>query len=314
MSPQKTPSNVTPAQHQPKGPTSQSSLEESTYRSVRIEARQTQGIPGEFLAAYSPQADKIYVTGIFNFTPEHGSTVATIARVNPQTLQIEATAKMQVLEENHTKLAGQYQFRGAFGIDVDDEHGTLWVTDASSYTVAVYRQEDLGHGTFEPVWTSHDPAKGLFEQDITHPREVFVDSKTGQAFVTGMGGLWVISTTTFEVQKIDPWPGRLSHPLTLAYDDQSGHVYASDYYLDCVYEVDPATLKVVRTLPVPAGDAEHFPRVKAHGVGVSNPLNEIYVSTQGHSGKNAGVHVLDKSSGKLKRFIRFGVTPTDLFG
>ena len=281
MSPQKTPSNVTSAQHQPKGPTSQSSLEESTYRSVRIEARQTQGIPGEFLAAYSPQADKIYVTGIFNFTPEHGSTVATIARVNPQTLQIEATAKMQVLEENHTKLAGQYQFRGAFGIDVDDEHGTLWVTDASSYTVAVYRQEDLGHGTFEPVWTSHDPAKGLFEQDITHPREVFVDSKTGQAFVTGMGGLWVISTTTFEVQKIDPWPGRLSHPLTLAYDDQSGHVYASDYYLDCVYEVDPATLKVVRTLPVPAGDAEHFPRVKAHGVGVSNPLNEIYVSTQG---------------------------------
>ena len=144
MSPQKTPSNVTSAQHQPKGPTSQSSLEESTYRSVRIEARQTQGIPGEFLAAYSPQADKIYVTGIFNFTPEHGSTVATIARVNPQTLQIEATAKMQVLEENHTKLAGQYQFRGAFGIDVDDEHGTLWVTDASSYTVAVYRQEDLG--------------------------------------------------------------------------------------------------------------------------------------------------------------------------
>ena len=289
-----------------------STAEDCTYRSIEIEAKQTQGLPGEYLSAYSAKTDKLYVTGIFNITPEHGSTVATIARVNPHTLEIEATAKMPVAAEVHPSLAGQYQFRGAFGIDVDDEHGTLWVTDTGSYCVSVYRQDALENGTLEPLWTSYDPAQGLFEQDITHPREVYVDAKTGKAFVTGMGGLWVIDTATYEVQKIDPTPGRLTHPLTFGYDRLSGHLYATDYYLDTVYEIDPVANAVVRTLHVPAGDVPHFTRVKVHAVGVNSSLGEIYVSTQGFEGKNAGIQVLDQGTGEFKRFIRYGVNPTDM--
>lgn len=289
-----------------------STAEDCTYRSIEIEAKQTQGLPGEYLSAYSAKTDKLYVTGIFNITPEHGSTVATIARVNPHTLEIEATAKMPVAAEVHPSLAGQYQFRGAFGIDVDDEHGTLWVTDTGSYCVSVYRQDALENGTLEPLWTSYDPAQGLFEQDITHPREVYVDTKTGKAFVTGMGGLWVIDTATYEVQKIDPTPGRLTHPLTFGYDRLSGHLYATDYYLDTVYEIDPVANAVVRTLHVPAGDVPHFTRVKVHAVGVNSSLGEIYVSTQGFEGKNAGIQVLDQGTGEFKRFIRYGVNPTDM--
>ena len=289
-----------------------STVEDCTYRSIEVEAEQTQGLPGEYLSAYSAKNDKLYVTGIFNITPEHGSTVATIARVNPHTLEIEATAKMPVAAEVHPNLAGQYQFRGAFGIDVDDEHGTLWVTDAGSYCVSVYRQDALEHGTLKPLWTSYDPAKGLFEQDITHPREVYVDTKTGKAFVTGMGGVWVIDTATYEVQKIDPIPGRLTHPLTFGYDQLSGYLYATDYYLDTVYEIDPAKNSVVRTLHVPSGDAPHFTRVKVHAVGVNSSLGEIYVSTQGFEGKNAGIQVLDQGTGEFKQFIRYGVNPTDM--
>ena len=289
-----------------------STAEDCTYRSIEIEAKQTQGLPGEYLSAYSAKTDKLYVTGIFNITPEHGSTVATIARVNPHTLEIEATAKMPVAAEVHPNLAGQYQFRGAFGIDVDDEHGTLWVTDAGSYCVSVYRQDALEHGTLKPLWTSYDPAKGLFEQDITHPREVYVDTKTGKAFVTGMGGVWVIDTATYEVQKIDPTPGRLTHPLTFGYDRLTGHLYATDYYLDTVCEIDPVANAVVRTLHVPAGDAPHFTRVKVHAVGANSSLGEIYVSTQGFEGKNAGIQVLDQGTGGFKRFIRYGVNPTDM--
>ncbi|WP_311639835.1 YncE family protein [Rothia aeria] len=283
-----------------------------SYRSVRVHAQQTQGLPGQYLAAYSAKTHKLYVSSIFNFTPAHGSTVATIARVNPQTLQIEATAKMPVTEEIRAELAGQYQFRGAFGIDIDDEHGTIWVSDASSYAVTVYRQDALEQGTLQPVWTSYDPAKGLFEQDIKHPREVYVDAANGKAFVTGMGGFWVIDTATFEVQKVDPAPGVLSHPMTIARDTHSGNLYMGDYYLDQVYEVDPTTHTVVRTLPVPAGDVTHFGRVKVHGVVTDHALDEIYVSTQGYEGKNTGVHVLDKTTGALKHFIRYGVTPTDM--
>lgn len=289
-----------------------STVEDCTYRSIEVEAGQTQGLPGEYLSAYSAKNDKLYVTGIFNITPEHGSTVATIARVNPHTLEIEATAKMPIAAEVHPNLAGQYQFRGAFGIDVDDEHGTLWVTDAGSYCVSVYRQDALEHGTLKPLWTSYDPAKGLFEQDITHPREVYVDTKTGKAFVTGMGGVWVIDTATYEVQKIDPIPGRLTHPLTFGYDRLSGYLYVTDYYLDTVYEIDPAKNSVVRTLHVPAGDVPHFTRVKVHAVGVNSSLGEIYVSAQGFEGKNAGIQVLDQGTGEFKRFIRYGVNPTDM--
>ena len=186
------------------------------------------------------------------------------------------------------------------------------MTDAGSYCVSVYRQDALENGTLEPLWTSYDPAKGLFEQDITHPREIFVDAKTGKAFVTGMGGLWVIDTATYEVQKIDPTPGRLTHPLTFGYDRLTGHLYATDYYLDTVYEIDPVANAVVRTLHVPAGDVPHFTRVKVHAVGVNSSLGEIYVSTQGFEGKNAGIQVLDQGTGEFKRFIRYGVNPTDM--
>lgn len=127
-----------------------------------------------------------------------------------------------------------------------------------------------------------------------------------------MGGLWVIDTATYEVQKIDPTPGRLTHPLTFGYDRLTGHLYATDYYLDTVCEIDPVANAVVRTLHVPAGDAPHFTRVKVHAVGANSSLGEIYVSTQGFEGKNAGIQVLDQGTGEFKRFIRYGVNPTDM--
>ena len=127
-----------------------------------------------------------------------------------------------------------------------------------------------------------------------------------------MGGLWVIDTATYEVQKIDPTPGRLTHPLTFGYDRLTRRLYATDYYLDTVYEIDPVANTVVRTLHVPAGDVPHFTRVKVHAVGVNSSLGEIYVSTQGFEGKNAGIQVLDQGTGEFKRFIRYGVNPTDM--
>lgn len=82
----------------------------------------------------------------------------------------------------------------------------------------------------------------------------------------------MIDTATYEVQKIDPTPGRLTHPLTFRYDRLTGHLYATDYYLDTVYEIDPVANAVVRTLHVPAGDVPHFTRVKVHAVGVNSSL------------------------------------------
>lgn len=68
-----------------------------------------------------------------------------------------------------------------------------------------------------------------------------------------MGGFWVIDTATFEVQKVDPAPGALSHPMTIDRDTHSGNLYMGDYYLDQVYEVDPTSHTVVRTYPYRRG-------------------------------------------------------------
>ena len=36
-----------------------STAEDCTYRSIEIEAKQTQGLPGEYLSAYSAKTDKL---------------------------------------------------------------------------------------------------------------------------------------------------------------------------------------------------------------------------------------------------------------
>ena len=57
----------------------------SAPRTLEIIAEQNQGLPGQFLAAYSPKTQKTYIAGTFNAASHRGSCVATIARVDPQT-------------------------------------------------------------------------------------------------------------------------------------------------------------------------------------------------------------------------------------
>jgi len=41
----------------------------SAPRTLEIIAEQNQGLPGQFLAAYSPKTQKIYIAGTFNAAP-----------------------------------------------------------------------------------------------------------------------------------------------------------------------------------------------------------------------------------------------------
>lgn len=282
-------------------------LPQTASRRVEISADQTQGLPGQFLSTYSAATNKLYLTGTFNTASYRGSTVATIARVNPQTLAIEATAQLPVIDESHPGFMGEYQLCGAFGIDVDDARGTLWVTDPTTSSVAVYNRD-----TFTPVWSSYQPAVSFEEQPISHPREVLVIPDTGCVVVTGPGGYWIVDTETYSITQHNPVPGSLPNTLTAMYDSLSKTAYLSDYNLDKIYEVVPHSGQAIRTINVPAGQTADLRRVKTHGVALNSSRNEIYVSTQGDKGKNSGVQVLDKATGEFKRFIPYGVTPTDI--
>lgn len=276
-------------------------------RTLEIIAEQNQGLPGQFLAAYSPKTQKIYIAGTFNAASHRGSCVATIARVDPQTLAIEATAQLPVIDEAHPNLIGEYQLCGAFGLSIDDTRGTIWVTDPTTSSVAVYDRD-----TFAPIWSSYQPDVSLEQQPVNHPREVLVLEDIGKAVVTGPGGYWFIDTGTYAITAHNPVPGSLPHTLTVTRDTLGGNIYLSDYNLDKVYEVSPAIGEAVRTINVPAGETSDFSRVNTHGVAINSSLNEIYVSTQGENGKNSGVQVLDKISGSFKQFIPYGITPTDI--
>lgn len=277
-------------------------------RSVEITAEQNQGLPGQFLSDYRAKNDRLYIAATYNTASHRGSTVATIARVDPKTLAIEATAQLPVIDEAHPGFVGEYQLCGAFGIGVDNANDTVWVTDPTTSSIAVYNAD-----TFEPVWTSYQPGVELDKQPINHPREVYIDQKHAKAFVTGPGGYWVIDTNTYEIQRHNPVAGSLPHTLTVTVDSATGNLYFSDYNLDNVYEVDAGTGEPVHTINVPAGQTSDQVRIKTHGVAVNNSQNEIYVSTQGDdNGTNSGIQVLDKATGQFKKFISYGITPTDI--
>ena len=135
------------------------------------QAQQVQGIPGQYQIRHSKNG-KIFIAG-----SNRDMSVSTIARLDEKTLQIEAIATLPITRAGTGYNAG-YKNLGAFGIDVDDENGTIWVTNTRDNAVSVYDQNNLNL-----LWTNYGAQEGD-ENWIEHPREVKVDAASGKAFVT----------------------------------------------------------------------------------------------------------------------------------
>ena len=82
------------------------------------QAQQVQGIPGQYQIRHSKDG-KIFIAG-----SNRDMSVSTIARLDEKTLQIEAIATLPITRAGTGYNAG-YKNLGAFGIDVDDENGTI---------------------------------------------------------------------------------------------------------------------------------------------------------------------------------------------
>ena len=259
-------------------------------------AKITQGLPGQFQVAYSKKTNKIWVAG----TADRDEHVSTIARIDANSLKIEAVAELPI-----TKGDSGYSYEGAYGITVDDEEGTVWVTSTRDNSVAVYDQ-----ATMKQLWTN----AGLSKDDpnwIEHPREVRVDHESGKAFVTGRFFVSAIDLKTKKVEKIQlegaPDGGTRYISMNILVD--GGKLYVPERTGGKLFVIDTKTFKVEKTISV-KGDKDG--EVRPSDVAIDHSQNEIYVSSQGVKGENSGVSVYDATTHEFKKFIPFGTQALSL--
>ena len=253
-------------------------------------AKITQGLPGQFQVAYSKKTNKIWVAG----TADRDKHVSTIARIDANSLKIEAVAELPIVKNDKG-----YSYEGAYGITVDDEEGTVWVTSTRDNSVAVYDQ-----ATMKQLWTN----AGLSKDDpnwIEHPREVRVDHESGKAFVTGRFFVSAIDLKTKQVEKIQlegaPDGGTRYISMNILVD--GGKLYVPERTGGKLFVIDTKTFKVEKTISV-KGDKDG--EVRPSDVAIDHSQNEIYVSSQGMKGANSGVSIYDATTHEFKKFIPFG--------
>ena len=259
-------------------------------------AKITQGLPGQFQVAYSKKTNKIWVAG----TADRDEHVSTIARIDANSLKIEAVAELPIVQDTKG-----YSYEGAYGITVDDEEGTVWVTSTRDNSVAVYDQ-----ATMKQLWTN----AGLSKDDpnwIEHPREVRVDHESGKAFVTGRFFVSAIDLKTKQVEKIQlegaPDGGTRYISMNILVD--GGKLYVPERTGGKLFVIDTKTFKVEKTISV-KGDKDG--EVRPSDVAIDHSQNEIYISSQGVKGENSGVSVYDATTYEFKKFIPFGTQALSL--
>jgi len=259
-------------------------------------AKITQGLPGQFQVAYSKKTNKIWVAG----TADRDKHVSTIARIDANSLKIEAVAELPIVKNDKG-----YQYDAAYGITVDDVDGTVWVTNTTDNSVSVYDQ-----ATMQQVWTT----AGIAETDpnwIEHPRSVLVDHESGKAFVTGRFFVSAIDLKTKQVEKIQlegaPDGGTRYISMNILVD--GGKLYVPERTGGKIFVIDTKTFKVEKTISV-KGDKDG--EVRPSDVAIDHSQNEIYVSSQGVKGENSGVSVYDATTYEFKKFIPFGTQALSL--
>ena len=251
-----------------------------------------QGLPGQFQVGYSKKNHKLFVPTV----GARGGLASSLARVDADTLQTEAFAELPVKKNDK----GQYGYTSAYGVTVDDVDGTVWVTNTTDNSVAVYDQQ-----TLKLIWTN----EGVKKDDpnwIEHPRSVLVDHESGKAFVTGRFFVSAIDLKTKQVEKIQlegaPDGGTRYVSMNLFLD--GGKLYVPERTGGKLFVVDTKTFKVEKTIQTQGEDSNV--EVRPSDVAVDHSLNEIYVSSQGVKGVNSGISVYDLTTGEFKKFVKFG--------
>lgn len=231
---------------------------------------------GLYQSAYSPTEDALFATTAYSTTATDTDPTSgwdgLIYKLDPTTLEVIDTVRPGFV-------SGEAGARfAAYGIGVDDEHNTVWVTNTRQNTVAVYDAETL------------DLVK-QFEADIVdHTREVIIDPETDQAFVsaasrgadgaTGVIGVFSTGDTAEEITQLEDIEvtteaGEQFVPMALDLDAEAGKLYTVNLRAAEAAEIDTTTGEA-RLIPLPADAA-----VSASGVAFDEETDRLYIASQG---------------------------------
>ncbi|WP_448322273.1 YncE family protein [Streptomyces sp. CO7] len=185
---------------------------------------------GLYQTAYSERNDVLWATASTGRPPV---TQTALLKLDPDTLEVLDTFTPPVVNETTGAREAVY------GVDVDDENNTVWVTNTRDNGVAVYSQATGEHLASLP--------------NVGHAREVVVDEKRDLAWATSFnsGEVVAFDTDTFEEKKRIAVEG--AGFMGLALDENTGKVYASDLNNPRIAQFSPYKDEVVKFHPAGAG-------------------------------------------------------------
>ncbi|HWU07116.1 MAG TPA: YncE family protein [Streptomyces sp.] len=182
---------------------------------------------GLYQSAYSERNDVLWATASVG-QPPAPVTGSQLLRIDPNSLEVEAAFTPPA---NGTVEA-------VYGIDVDDEHNTLWVTNTRNNSVAVYSQRTGRHLATRA--------------NVNHSREIVVDEKRNVVWSSSFsdGALVAFDSRTFKEIKRVTIEG--SGPTGLVVNERTGAVYAADFTNNQIIEVTPRS-RAPRLIPTGSG-------------------------------------------------------------
>lgn len=222
---------------------------------------------GLYQSAYSAASDSLFVT------TANVTTSSRIYKLDPKTLAVKASVQPAYVNGTDGALWA------AYGVGVDDKHGTVWVTNTRQNTVAVYAQDDLRLLAQLPAGV------------VTHSRDVIADPVHDLIFVTsaseGSSGNGYISVfeaddkndngTKYElIENIAEYPRTTFSPMSLEIDTEQNKLFTVSLTTQKAMVIDTATLEdtIVDLPDLMAGGRG------ASGVAYDAESNRLFVASQ----------------------------------
>ncbi|WP_216186596.1 YncE family protein [Verticiella alkaliphila] len=231
-------------------------------------------VQGLYQSAYSAKSDRLFVTAAVGRPPVKESQ---LIKVNPQTLAIEARVTPAVAKGHDDG-----RVYAVYGVDVDDEAGTVWVTNTRDDSVAVYKQSDLSL------------VKQFDEGTAPHARDVVVVPGLNKAYASGPTGEFVAVFDTKKLEKIGDIKvasairGQDFGTMSLVLDAERQKIYTVALNTAEIAVIDAKTDTVEKVMPVPGANG-------GAGIAIDAKGQRAYVAAQGSD----TVSVVDLASGKV---------------
>ena len=228
---------------------------------------ETQLLGGLYQTAYSPRHGSIYVTSsIGRPGPDFGGSA--IMKLNADTLKLEAYIN-PAIDDTYTGRDGKTVPNmpyAAYGVDVDDAHNTVWITQTRQNTIAVYNADTL------------ELVKQFDKGIVSHSRDVRIDAARGRAYVNAARSNTVHVFDTTTLAQLDdivlaPTPEEFAS-MGLELDSEGGVLYVGSTSTNKVARVDLAA-SAVDFIPLPDNVQQ------ATGVARDPGTGRLYVVDQG---------------------------------